>query len=148
MERLSVRDISICFAGGCLGAMVNSLLVWYMGRLGVPMIFEVKIAPEWTMQFLYPRLVWGGLWGLAFLLPFWKKGFWTAVFSKGVFLSFLPTAFQLFYVFPFLQKKGSMGVGLGSLTPLFVFFYNAVWGFAAAWWVYVAAMKSREKLKW
>ena len=28
-----------------------------------------------------------------------------------------------------------MGLELGTLTPLFVLFYNAIWGLAAAWWL-------------
>ena len=28
-----------------------------------------------------------------------------------------------------------MGMGLGALTPLFVFVFNAVWGIVAAIWI-------------
>lgn len=96
------------------------------------MIWELS-APS-----LYSRVVWGGLWGLLFVTPVWKSGFWVGVFSRGVLLSIFPTLFQLFYVFPFLQGKGMMGIALGQLTPVFVFFYNAVWGFFAALWLYAA----------
>jgi hypothetical protein len=69
-----------------------------------------------------------------------------AVFSRGVLFSLLPTIFQLFYVFPHLLGKGVMGVGLGSLTPLFVFFYNIVWGLSAGLWIYIAEPKGKERL--
>ena len=147
MERLGLRNLSVCFAGGCFGALANSLLVWYLGRLGVPREFGVGIAPEWSLQFLYPRLVWGGLWGMLFMVPLWDRGFWTSVFSRGVLLSLFPTAFQLLYAFPVWQKKGLMGVALGRLTPLFVFFFNAVWGVVAALWVYASAGRPGRKLK-
>jgi hypothetical protein len=114
--------------------------------MGIPQLLGVKIAPAWTLQFLYPRIVWGGLWGLVFLLPIWSRGFWVAVFSRGVLFSLLPTIFQLFYVFPHLLGKGVMGVGLGSLTPLFVFFYNVVWGLSAGLWIYIAEPKGKERL--
>ena len=133
-----IRRISLGFAAGCFGALINSLLVWYLGRLGIPQKFGVAIAPALSMQFLYPRLVWGGLWGFLFALPAWKGGFWVTVFSRGILISIFPTAFQLFYVFPILSGKGMLGVALGRLTPVFVLFYNAIWGFFAALWVHMA----------
>src|SRR5512143_3600894 len=56
--------MSVGFAAGCLGALVNSWLVWYLGRRGIPQMLGVAIAPKWSLAFLYPRLIWGGLWGL------------------------------------------------------------------------------------
>ncbi len=129
--------MSVCFAAGCFGGLVNSLMVWYLGFEGMPQKFGVTIAPSLTAAYLYPRLVWGGLWGLGFAMPLWKKGFWISVFSRGIFFSFFPTIFQLFYIFPFVQGKGMLGISLGKLTPVFVCFYNAVWGLCAALWLYV-----------
>jgi hypothetical protein len=56
--------------------------------------------------------------------------------------SLFPTCFQLFYVFPLLQGKGMLGLALGKLTPVFVFFYNAVWGLCTAIWLYFARGES------
>ena len=131
-----VGRLSVGFAAGCLGALVNSWLVCYLGQRGIPQLFGVTLAPKWSLAFLYPRLVWGGLWGLLFALPVWRGTFWIGVFSRGILFSLAPTAFQLLYVFPQLLGKGTMGLALGKLTPLFVFAYNAVWGLVAALWVY------------
>jgi len=136
------RKISLCFTAGCFGALINSFVVWYLGRRGLPQQVGVAIAPAWSAHFLYSRLVWGGLWGLLFTAPYWRSGFWVGVFSRGIFFSILPTLFQLLYVLPFLQDKGIMGISLGKLTPVFVCFYNAVWGFFAALWLYVAREES------
>jgi hypothetical protein len=133
----SLRRMSVGFTAGCLGALVNTWLLWYLGRRGVPRTFGVALAPAWTLGFLYPRLVWGGIWGLLFVLPMWRTNFWSAVFSRGIIFSLAPTAFQLFYVFPVLAGKGTWGLALGKLTPFFVFGYNAVWGLCAALWVYL-----------
>jgi hypothetical protein len=132
-----LNRVSIAFAAGCVGGLANAGVVWYLGRRGVPQLFGVALAPKWGLAFLYPRVVWGGLWGLIFLLPLWQKGFWVAVFSRGIILSLAPTAFQLFYVFPHLTGKGMLGVALGKLTPFFVFAYNAVWGLCTALWLYL-----------
>lgn len=135
---LSLRRISVCFAGGLWGALVNSWLVWYLGSKGIPRQFGVAMAPAWSLAFLYPRLVWGGLWGLVFLVPVWRSGFWAAVVGRGILLSLGPTLFQLFYVFPVLQGKGMLGMELGRLAPVFVLFYNAVWGLCTALWLFIA----------
>jgi hypothetical protein len=137
-----IRRMSICFTAGCFGALINSLLVWYLGKEGIPQLFGVAIAPAWSLSFFYLRLVWGGLWGLLFCLPLWRSGFWVGVFSRGVLFSLFPTMFQLFYVFPVLQGKGTMGFALGRLTPVFVCFYNAVWGFCAALWIFAGKGRS------
>ncbi len=134
--RNGIGRLSVGFAAGCLGALVNSWLVCYLGQRGIPHMFGVSLAPKWSLAFLYPRLIWGGLWGLLFALPVWRGTFWVGVFSRGILFSLAPTAFQLFYVFPKLMGKGYMGLALGKLTPLFVFGYNAVWGLVAALWVY------------
>lgn len=133
-----IRRISVCFAAGCVGALVNTWLVCYLGRKGIPQLVDVKITPKWSLSFLYPRLVWGGLWGILFAAPIWRGGFWTGVFSRGILFSFFPTMFQLLYAFPFLQHEGMFGLTLGRLTPVFVCLYNAVWGFCAAFWLYLA----------
>jgi hypothetical protein len=41
-------------------------------------------------------------------------------------------------IFPYQLNKGMMGLDLGTLTPLFVLFFNAVWGVAAALWLWAS----------
>lgn len=123
-----MKTILICFAAGCLGALVNSLVVWQAGELGIALWAGVRIAPSLTPGWLYPRIVWGGLWGLLFILPVLK----TRYLLKGSLLSLLPTAVQLFFIFPVQANKGLMGVALGVWTPAFVLVYNWVWGIVTA----------------
>ena len=86
----------------------------------------VSLAPGLSPEWLYPRIVWGGIWGLAFILPFMKS----SLINKGLILSLLPTLYMLFMVFPH-SHQGMLGLGLGTLTPVFVVFFNMVWGFVA-----------------
>jgi hypothetical protein len=126
-----VSKISLVFAAGVLGGLVNSLAVWIFGEYGITAALSVKIAPKLSAGWLYPRLVWGGIWGLLFLLPMLKTRIW----SRGFIYSLGPTLVQLFVVFPMKAHKGMMGFDLGLLTPLFVVIFNAIWGWSAAIWL-------------
>lgn len=111
-----------------MGGLVNSLTVWFLGDMGVTRQIGVAIAPGLSAAWLYPRIVWGGVWGLLFLLPLWK----TKVFTRGTLFSLIPSAVQLLYVFPVIAGKGLLGMKLGVLTPLAVIVFNWVWGLTAA----------------
>ena len=52
-----------------------SLTVWIFGVIGITYALGVKIAPALSAPWLYPRLVWGGIWGLLFLVPLMQKQF-------------------------------------------------------------------------
>lgn len=117
-----VRKLSLVFASGCFGALVNSTALWHFGRAGITAELGVKLAPAFTPSWLYPRLVWGVLWGFLFLLPVAQN----RPFQQGLLLSLGPTIVQLFVVFPYQLNKGTMGLDLGTLTPVFVLFFNAV----------------------
>jgi len=119
-----MKKLLIFFAAGCLGALANSLAVWAFGYYGVTSSLGVAIAPTLSPGWLYPRIVWGGLWGLLFVLPMLPS----RLLLKGAILSLFPTAVQLFVVFPFVAHKGMGGLDLGLLTPLFVLFFNWIWG--------------------
>lgn len=118
----------IFFTAGCIGGLANSLVVWQFGQLGINASFGVAIAPNLSPAWLYPRIVWGGLWGLLFLLPLWSS----RLFLKASLLSLLPSLVQLFIVFPLKANKGVAGLELGLYTPVLVLFFNWVWGIASA----------------
>ena len=125
------KKLTLVFAAGCLGGLLNSLAVWFFGDIGITSAAGVKLAPALTPPWLYPRIVWGGIWGLLFLLPMSSDRF----FSRGLIYSIGPSLVQLFVIFPLIAHKGPMGLQLGTLTPVFVLFYNAVWGVAASIWL-------------
>jgi hypothetical protein len=127
-----LTKLSLVFAAGCLGGLVNSLAVWLFGDIGITSALGVKIAPQLTASWLYPRLVWGGIWGFFFLLPLLRR---QNVFIRGMIFSLGPTIVQLFIIFPVKAGKGVMGFELGLLTPLLVFIFNAIWGITAAIWL-------------
>ncbi|MDQ6968337.1 MAG: hypothetical protein Q9M14_06620 [Mariprofundaceae bacterium] len=123
-----MNKLLIVFAAGCLGALANSLTVWLFGYYSITSSLGVAIAPHLSPNWLYPRIVWGGLWGLLFILPMLQS----RLLLKGAILSLFPTIVQLFVVFPLMAHKGVAGLDLGLFTPLFVLFFNGVWGVVAA----------------
>jgi hypothetical protein len=121
--------LAVCFCAGLLGALLSGLLLCLAGKLGAFTLVEVQFAPQLKPAWFYPRLVWGGLWGLVYFLavgPAHARGRWA---RRGMWVSILPTAFQLLVVFPYWQNAGLMGSNLGKLTPLVVLLANLAWGF-------------------
>jgi hypothetical protein len=57
------------FAAGALGGLANSVAIWLCGALGITAALGVAIAPAATPAWLYPRLVWGGIWRFLLLCP-------------------------------------------------------------------------------
>ncbi len=123
-----MKKLLIFFAAGCLGALANSITVWLFGDLGITASAGVSISPSLSANWLYPRLVWGGLWGLLFILPMMQS----KPLLKGTLLSLFPTLVQLLVVFPYKTRYGIAGLELGILTPAFVLFFNWIWGVVTA----------------
>lgn len=125
----NLRNTGMVFSAGCAGGLANSLVVWLFGLAGITTALGVHIAPTLTPAWLYPRIVWGGIWGFLFLLPFVKGSF----IKKGLVYSLGPTIVQLFVVMPYMAHKGILGLAVGTLNPVFVLFFNAIWGLKAAY---------------
>jgi hypothetical protein len=115
---VKARLLSAAFAAGAVGALVNSLAAQLAGRL------RPGSAPALTPEWLYQRLVWGGIWGLLLVLPLLRD----RPVVRGLLFSLVPSIARL-------------TVFAGAPIPLAaVFAFNAVWGVAAALW-YRAAIK-------
>lgn len=124
-----LKTLSIAFAAGVAGAVVNSLAVWAGGHFDLTAKLGVKIAPALTAAWLYPRLVWGGIWGLQLTLPLAGMSPW----KRGLLISLAPSLVQLFVIFP-KGSAGMLGLGLGTLTPVVVLIANAIWGLVTSYW--------------
>jgi hypothetical protein len=125
------KDLTKVFSAGCLGGLTNSLAVWIFGVIGITTALGVEIEPDLTAEWLYPRIVWGGIWGVLFLLPVMRD----SCVLRGLIYSIGPSLVMLFVVFPYKAGEGVMGMDLGTLTPVFVLIFNAVWGVTAALWL-------------
>lgn len=121
------QRLGLAFSAGVAGGLANSVTVWLFGLSGITTAMGVAIAPSLSPQWLYPRLVWGGIWGILLLIPIATGRPW----FRGLLLSLGPTLVQLLVVFPVKANKGMFGLELGSLTTVFVVIFNAVWGLLA-----------------
>lgn len=121
--------LASAFGAGAFGALINSLAVWAAGAYGLTRMLGVAIHPALSLDWLYPRITWGGLWGFLFLLPILPAPWWV----RGLALSLAPSAVQLLYLYPIRSGHGLWGLELGEFTPLFVVAANSVWGLATAW---------------
>lgn len=121
--------LAVCFCAGVIGALANSLTAWLLGVWGVTELAGVRLAPVLTLPWLYPRLIWGGIWGAVYFLLVAHPRSRRHWVRKGLWASLLPSLVQLFYIFPTKTGAGTLGMTLGQLTPLFVLVLNFVWGF-------------------
>jgi hypothetical protein len=120
--------LCICFCAGVFAALISSGAAWMAGNAGLPQWLGVKLVPAWSGAWIHPRLVWGGLWGLFYYTTVSSPRGRIQWMRKGLWVSLLPCAWQLFFVFPNRTDAGMLGLGLGTLTPLFILFYNLIWG--------------------
>ena len=111
--KISLRNLSLVFGAGCWGALWNSLAVWLFGFLGVAGILGVKIAPALTAPWLYPRLVWGGIWGLLFLVPLGKP----VMAGPGSHIQPGPYFSAVVHRLSVTSQKRLFGVGVGLSHP-------------------------------
>lgn len=123
-----MKNLLILFGAGCLGGLAQSLVTWLAGYYGLTAQYNVLIAPNLTPEWIYPKIVWGGIWGMLFLLPMAAN----RPLLTGITLSVFPTIAQLFIIYPYVDNVGVAGMGLGQLTPLFIAVFNLVWGIVTA----------------
>lgn len=124
-----IRKLSGGFTGGLVGAFIDSVNIWLLGAFGITTLLGIGMRPDFTPPWLYPRLVWGGLFGLLFATPFLEdRPLW-----RGILFSLLPSGVMLFLVLPSMGK-GVLGLGFGTLTPVLVVGLNFIWGIAGAFW--------------
>jgi hypothetical protein len=129
---ISWRHASLAFTAGAVGAIANRLTLWALGALGV----SAPVHVAWPLTdgdklWLYSAIVWGGMWGFLFLIP-WPRRWW----QRGLVFSLGPDLGLWLVLFPLVWHLGLFGAGLGAWGGLAVpLIANAAWGLAASWWL-------------
>ena len=118
-----MKNALVVFAAGCLGALCQAVIIWMCSKYGVTHSLNVNLPGYLSSSWLYPRIVWGGLWGFLFLLPVLTS----SIFARSFILALIPAGVQLFVIYPFYEGKGIAGLSLGLLTPFVVLFFWWIW---------------------
>ena len=101
-----MKNTLVVFAAGCLGGLVMCVVMWLFSYYGITQSLNVRLAGSVSPHWMYPRIVWGGLWGLLFLLPI----FASSLFARSFVIALIPTLIQLFVFYPFYEGKGVAGL--------------------------------------
>jgi len=123
-----LQKAALYFTSAALGGLAVVLTVWAGGQYGVADLFGVAIKPQLAKGFIYKQMVWGGIWGLIFLLPLAIKPLWL----KALVLTLAPVIVALTIFFP-KGGLGMMGLERGTLTPLYIYLVNIPWGLVTAY---------------
>jgi len=128
------QRLSLAFAAGGIGAVVNVLFVMFVGAVGIAAALGISAPPRAMPAFLYKQIVWGGLWGFVYVLPVLTGSWWL----RGIVFGTLPALAALLIFFPMATVDGKgpglFGTNFGDLTFIVVFVANWVWGLATSWW--------------
>jgi len=113
------RRIVLVYALGSLSGLMMSMLSWLLGYGELFGGFGLRWVPG-----VYQNMVWGGVFGMVFLLPADPRRWWW----NGFIFGGLPAVAQLFWALPQTTDYGFAGLKLGWLTSLAVIAYYTVWG--------------------
>ena len=102
-----MRSYLLSYAAGNVGGLLNSLALWLAGSYGLTAALGVSIAPSLSPEWLYPRLVWGGLWGLLFAMPLLAQHW----LRRALLLSLLPSATVYRLSLSLALRSGGTGTG-------------------------------------
>lgn len=101
------------FGAGAIGGAANVL--------PLVLIWQFVLGPGYSHEFLYRQMTWGGIWGLAFLLPLMASNW----MLRGAVWGAAATAAALFYfaVVPVSATNILIGLVVNS----------GAWGLTASW---------------
>lgn len=123
-----MRGFLESFGAGSLGALAMCLVMWLFTHFGITQELGVALKGSLNPHWLYPRIVWGGLFGLLFTLSFIQGG----LFARTIVIALIPTLIHLFVFFPYYENAGIAGLKLGFLTPFLMFFFYWIWSLTTA----------------
>lgn len=117
------------FGAGAIAGVCQSLILWVFIQTGAPLFLGLMLAQPLTRHWLYQRAVWGGFWGLLFVLPLLRG---QPGWQRGLVLGLAPAAGSLLYFLPYQDGHGFLGLNLGAGMPVIVVAFGLLWGLLAA----------------
>ena len=117
-----LRRGSLAFASGCFGVILFYLVLRAGIASGLVNPPEAALKFLTSKAFLYRSVVWGGIWGFAFMIPFLKGKWWL----RGPIVGAAATLVAIF-VFRGGQADLTFVIGAVILNVL-------CWGLTSAFW--------------
>lgn len=119
---------ALLYAAASLGGLAVALTAWGLGAAGVADAVGVGIKPPMQLPWLYKLVVWGGLWGLIFLIPLRLGPLWL----KALVLTIAPVLAALVIFIP-LRGGAMFALDAGPLAPFYIYAINIPWGLVTAY---------------
>ena len=123
-----LRRAALYYAAASLGGLAVVLTAWSLGQIGVAEALGVAIEPALDLPWIYRLVVWGGLWGVIFLLPLKLEPLWL----KALVLTLAPVLAAL-VIFAPMRGGALFALDRGALAPLYIYLINIPWGLATAY---------------
>src|SRR5262249_49041017 len=130
-----LRQLTLGFGAGAFGACILSLVIFVLGRFGLPERFGVAM-PPFDLPAFYRVVVWGGIWGFLFVVPVMSRLWWL----KGIIIGLIATAAAAFFFSPELGRGPAM-------LLVYAVVINAIWGVAAGFWFVTTAGNKKNGRK-
>lgn len=113
-----MRQFLTVLGAGGLGGLAFCVALYFSSYHGVHSALGVKMYGSLQSGFIYPRIVWGALAGLFFLLPIAAS----TIFTRSIMISLIVSAIILCLIYPFFLGIGFLGLERGLLMPLVTWF--------------------------
>ncbi len=117
------RRLSLAFAAGAAGVIALVAFLWLLRESGVAASLGLRLPAPKLPDFLYSRIVWGGIWALLFVLPVMTRQW----LLRGLVVGVLASLASIFYFNPAWKSAPFTFV-------IVIFVANAIWGVAASGW--------------
>jgi hypothetical protein len=143
--RDALKKLSLVFAAGIFGGLLNALLRAILSRIGFLAFFEVTVKYSFSGEHFHSTILWGGIWGILLVFPLLEH----SIVLRGILLGFIPALAELFVILPFIDHAGFMGVKeYGRMAPFFIAFFNIIWGVAASAWLHIIDFERIKPKTW
>ena len=136
---INLRNLSVVFTGGAIGGFFTALAVYIFVTTGIVAslgsAIQLEYHPIWFIDppFNYRLMVWGGFFGILFLLPFARKMVW---WHWGLIVGGIAGSASLFVMFPIKYGMDMFaGMPLGPGTVPWIIFFNLFYGIPTAYFV-------------
>lgn len=123
-----ISRAALYYAAASVGGLAVALTAWGLGEAGVADALGVGINPPMQLPWLYKMIVWGGLWGLIFLLPIKLGPLWL----KALVMTLAPVLVAL-VVFTPMRGGALFALDKGAIAPFYIYAINIPWGLATAY---------------